>query len=51
MKAEIDALEDNNTWKLVDLPLGKCAIGCKWFYKVKLKADGSLEGPVSCLGV
>jgi hypothetical protein len=43
MKAEIDALEDNNTWKLVDLPLGKCAIGCKWFYKVKLKADGSLE--------
>jgi hypothetical protein len=43
MKAEIDTLEANNTWKLVDLPAGKCAIGCKWVYKVKLKADASLE--------
>jgi hypothetical protein len=43
LKAEIDALEANNTWKLVALPPGKRAIDCKWVYKVKLKADGSLE--------
>ncbi|XP_021739725.1 uncharacterized protein LOC110706125 [Chenopodium quinoa] len=43
MNKEILALEQNNTWKLVDLPAGKKPIGCKWVYKVKLKADGSLE--------
>jgi hypothetical protein len=43
MRAEIDALEANHTWKLVDLPPGKHAFGCKWVYKVKLKADGTLE--------
>jgi len=43
MKAEIVALEANNTWKLTSLPPNKHAIGCKWVYKVKLKADGSLE--------
>jgi hypothetical protein len=43
MKAEIDALEANNTWVLTELPPNKHAIGCKWVYKVKLKADGSIE--------
>uniref|UniRef100_A0A2N9HC01 Reverse transcriptase Ty1/copia-type domain-containing protein n=1 Tax=Fagus sylvatica TaxID=28930 RepID=A0A2N9HC01_FAGSY len=37
------ALEANNTWTLTHLPPGKHPIGCKWVYKVKLKADGSLE--------
>lgn len=43
MNTEIEALEKNNTWDLVPLPPGKKAIGSKWVYKVKLKADGSLE--------
>ncbi|KAL8110513.1 hypothetical protein AgCh_026291 [Apium graveolens] len=43
MNKEIQALIENNTWELVDLPKGKKAIGSKWVYKVKLKADGSLE--------
>ena len=43
MIAELNALEANNTWILTTLPEGKQPIGCKWVYKVKLKADGSLE--------
>ena len=33
----------NNTWIITTLPEGKQPIGCKWVYKVKLKADRSLE--------
>jgi len=43
MNKEISALQSNNTWEVVDLPLNKKAISCKWVYKTKLKADGSLE--------
>ena len=43
MKAKIDALKANNTWIMCKLPPGKVPIGCKWVYKVKLKADGSVE--------
>ncbi|KAL2240118.1 UNVERIFIED_CONTAM: Retrovirus-related Pol polyprotein from transposon RE2 [Sesamum indicum] len=43
MKAEITALENNHTWSLVPLPAGKRPIGCKWVYKTKLRADGSVE--------
>ena len=40
---EYDALINNGTWKLVDPPLGTKPSGCKWVYKKKYKADGSLE--------
>ncbi|KAL0448559.1 UNVERIFIED_CONTAM: Retrovirus-related Pol polyprotein from transposon RE1 [Sesamum latifolium] len=43
MQAEIHALERNNTWRLTTLPAGKHAIGCKWVYKTKLRADGTVE--------
>jgi len=43
MQSEIDALESNNTWTLTSLPPGKTPIGCKWVYKVKHRADGSIE--------
>lgn len=43
MNLEIAALENSNTWNIVDLPKGKKAIGCKWIFKTKLKADGSIE--------
>lgn len=32
-----------NEKDLVSLPAGKQAIGCKWIYKIKHKADGSVE--------
>jgi hypothetical protein len=43
MDAEISALEVNNTWVVTDLPPKKNSIGCKWVYKVKLKANGEVE--------
>ena len=43
MNSEIDALVSNNTWTLTPLPSNKKAIGCKWVYRVKYKADGSVE--------
>ena len=43
MAAEIAALEANNTWTLTPLPPNKKSIGCKWVYKIKYKADGSIE--------
>lgn len=43
MKKEIKALADTHTCDIVPLPPQKNPIGCKWVYKTKLKADGSLE--------
>eukprot|EP00253_Pinus_taeda_P014986 PITA_14986 len=43
MQKEYDALIKNGTWNLVDPPLGTKPIGCKWVYKNKYKADGSLD--------
>ena len=43
MDKELQALLDNNTWEVVSLLAGKRPIDCKWFYKAKYKADGSLE--------
>ena len=43
MDEEIDAIERNNTWNLVDLPEDKNCIGVKWIYKTKLNADGDVE--------
>jgi len=43
MEKEITALLDNNTWTVVSLPRGKKPIDCRWVYKVKYKADGSVE--------
>eukprot|EP00253_Pinus_taeda_P034851 PITA_34851 len=43
MQKEYDALIKNGTWKMVDPSLGTKPIGCKWVYKNKYKADGSLD--------
>ena len=43
MEKELQELQDNNTWDIVALPTGEKAISCKWVYKSKLHADGSLE--------
>ena len=40
---EMDSIMGNNTWTLVDLPPGSKPIGCKWIFKKKMKADGTIE--------
>ncbi|GAU49932.1 hypothetical protein TSUD_408340 [Trifolium subterraneum] len=40
---EMDSLESNKTWHLVDFPPGCKPIGCKWILKKKLKPDGTVE--------
>lgn len=51
MQEEISALEKNGTWDLVMLPQGKQVVGCKWVFKVKYLADGSVERYKARLGI
>ncbi|MCO5578123.1 hypothetical protein L7F22_031961 [Adiantum nelumboides] len=43
MQSKYDALIENDTWTLCDLPPGKKAIGTKWVYKLKRKPDGEID--------
>nr|KYP54527.1 hypothetical protein KK1_000717 [Cajanus cajan]KYP54534.1 hypothetical protein KK1_000725 [Cajanus cajan]KYP54536.1 hypothetical protein KK1_000727 [Cajanus cajan]KYP54540.1 hypothetical protein KK1_000731 [Cajanus cajan] len=43
MNSELQALKSNHTWTLTELPPTKTAIGCRWVYKIKHKADGTIE--------
>jgi len=49
MKEELKALEDNKTWSITELLIGKTSIGCRWVYKVKHKVDDSIEHYKVCL--
>ncbi|GJT95008.1 putative RNA-directed DNA polymerase, partial [Tanacetum coccineum] len=42
MKVELDATEKNQTWSLVDLPVGRKPIGLKWVYKLKRDPSGNI---------
>ena len=39
---EMDALNENGTWNLVQLSIGKKAVGCRWVFAVKVNLDGSV---------
>jgi hypothetical protein len=43
MSDELLALEQNNTWIVIDLPPGQSTIDCKYVYKTKFHADGTIE--------
>ena len=43
MNEELDALHKNHTSDMVDLPPGQSVVSCRWVYKIKTKADGSVK--------
>ena len=43
MEEEMESMNANQVWDLVDLPSGRRSIGNKWILKIKRKADGSIE--------
>ena len=42
MIEEMDVLNDNGTWDLVQLPTGNKTIGYCWVFIVKVNPDGSV---------
>ncbi len=49
MQSEYDALIKNKTWHLVPSQRGQNIVGYKWVYKIKRKADGTLDRYKACL--
>lgn len=43
MLEEYHALQKNKTWTLVHLPPNRNAISCKWVFRVKENADGTVQ--------
>ncbi|GKC83867.1 ribonuclease H-like domain-containing protein [Tanacetum coccineum] len=43
MNDEMEALHENNSWDLVDLPKNRKAIGSKWVYKIKHKSTWEID--------
>ncbi|NWD34211.1 hypothetical protein HX793_30945, partial [Pseudomonas reactans] len=43
MNAEISSINKNNTWTLVNKPMGVKPIGLKWVFKLKKNADGTIN--------
>ena len=42
-EAEYQSLQSTGTYQLTQLPAGRQAIGCKWVFKIKRHADGSVD--------
>jgi hypothetical protein len=40
---ELQSLNENNTFEIVDLPSGERAIGSKWVFKIKENRDGTID--------
>jgi hypothetical protein len=43
MKDEMNSLEKNATWDLVELPRDRKIVGCKWVYKLNKGVDDKVE--------
>ena len=40
---EMQALEKNENWYIVEKPKGKTLLGCKWIFTIKYKAVRSID--------
>jgi hypothetical protein len=43
MNLEIESIENNDSWKLTDLPADGNKIGVKWIFKTKLNENGEID--------
>uniref|UniRef100_A0A2N9H5I8 Reverse transcriptase Ty1/copia-type domain-containing protein n=1 Tax=Fagus sylvatica TaxID=28930 RepID=A0A2N9H5I8_FAGSY len=43
MTDELDTLHKTHTWNMTTLPPGKSTVDCKWVYKIKTRANGSVK--------
>jgi hypothetical protein len=43
MVEEMDALDKNEAWDIVELPAGRKSVGSKWLFKKKFNAQGKVE--------
>ena len=43
MDEEIECIEKNQTWELVDVPKDKDVMSVKWIYKTKQDVDGNVQ--------
>ena len=43
MNAQINGLKKNNTFDVVNKPIGQNIVGSKWVFKTKKNAEGTLE--------
>ncbi|CAB4014119.1 Hypothetical predicted protein [Paramuricea clavata] len=41
--SEYNSLMENKTWRLVQLPPGRTAIGCRWVFRAKHDSDGRVN--------
>lgn len=48
MEQEMQSLDENRTWTLVDLPPGRKPIKSKWVFKIKRDCDGVMT-PLYCI--
>ncbi len=51
MEQEMESISNNQTWSLMDLPLGKRPITTKWVLKIKPRIKGGKHIPKACLTV
>lgn len=53
IKEELELIDKNKTWELVDLPKGKKSFGVRWVHKVKVNPNGNnqAQGSISCKGI
>lgn len=49
LQDEMNSLDENATWTLVELPAGKKPIKCRWIFKTEVDATGKLEKYKACL--